>query len=201
MSSAPLPPLPSPHSGLGNYILDVRKPRGRLQPPPSRTAQRPRRLREAFPTRLLKMPTVPGPTPTTSRPAPFRPLRIPRYLNAGREVPTQAFGRPFKTGARAGRGRGPPSSRRLPNSARCRETRCPKLPALVDVPGCPLSDAVPVSMECCASSVGPPAGQPRPPAPKLREPAAGGAVRPRRALADLPGAPGRLRSPAAGRGG
>ncbi|XP_032263512.1 peptide chain release factor 1-like, mitochondrial isoform X2 [Phoca vitulina] len=76
----------------------------------------------------------PGPTRITSRSAPFRPPRIKRRLNACHEVPTEAFGRPFKTGACAGLVT--VSSRRIPNSARCREIRHPKLPALVELGGC-----------------------------------------------------------------
>ncbi|XP_026360882.3 peptide chain release factor 1-like, mitochondrial isoform X3 [Ursus arctos] len=82
-------------------------------------------------------PGSPGPTRITSCSAPFWPPRIIRRLNACQEVPTEAFERPFKTGACAGLGT--VSSRRFPNSAQCREIRCPKLPALVDFGGCSLA--------------------------------------------------------------
>lgn len=114
-------------SGCKNSTSEIRATP--FSAPPSRPTHRPRTFKEALPTRLLNADHFPlRPLPASANNTAFKCLP---------EVPTEAFGRPFKTGACAGLA--PVSSRRFRNSARCREIRCTELPALVEGGVCSLA--------------------------------------------------------------
>lgn len=149
---------------------------------------------EDVPTQRLEEPRVSGPAPQHHFlicSLNFRPLRRLRYLNTWPEVPSEASGRPFKTGACTGRSSA--SSRRtLQIPLSIARLALFQTSGFSQPPQSRLRDAVPPSVECCSLFLDSPDYWPGSPIRKLRYPAAGGAVRPRRALADLPGAPGRV---------
>lgn len=202
-TSAPVRTLGTwnPRSALGKQI-DRRKRRGNLPLSPSCPTHRPHTLDEAFPTERFEGVPKTSPTrPYRFQPCPlnFRPPRRTLRLNAWPEVTPEASGRPFKSGACAGRG--PVSPLPFPQNPRgVARLSLSKTSGAGRPRRSRISDAVPASVERCSMSLGPPGCMPGPPAPKLRRRAARGAVRPRRALADLPRAPGRGWSPAAGQG-